>query len=192
MHSSSPCARRSRHRARKARASLSAACSVGASERWRMRSSRSPCCPVAESLHLPATPGPERRTNKRPAPWRRLGHQRSSTVPACGPVAGNGGIPLRRTRRARLRCRSRSWGGASGEGAHGGARNMISKHRGTSLLMAGTPGNRPCSGSCRRRTARRPRAKRGRAAGRSAAGSGATAKRMGRRGEAPARVEGGS
>ena len=122
-----------------AQASWSAARSVGAPQRWRMRSSRSPCCPVAESVHLPGTPGPERRTNNE----RPLAPSRSPTIqyrPACGPVASNGGIPLRRTRRARLQCRSRSWGGASGEGAHGGARNMISKHRGTSPLMAGTPG----------------------------------------------------
>ena len=51
-------------RARKARASSRAGRSDRAPMRWPMRSRRSPCSPMAASVHLPGGPGGRRRTNK--------------------------------------------------------------------------------------------------------------------------------
>ena len=70
-------------RARKARASASAARSVGARERWRTISSRSPCSPVAASVHLPGMPGGPRRTkSERPLAPSRSARDPIPALPA--------------------------------------------------------------------------------------------------------------
>ena len=86
------------------------------------------------------------------------------------------------TRRALLRCRPRSWGGSSGEGAPGGARNMISKHRGTSLAVDDRDALVPAIPPALAGAGRRGGSREARASGRPVrVGSGATAKKSGRR-----------
>ena len=140
--------------ARKARASVRAARSEPAPEAMRMRSSRSPCSPVAASVHLPGDAG-RRQADEERAP---AGAANVAGGPVAAVLAAVGEIAPADLLGARAE------GGGDGGGVHGapparmtapvktGTTDRIGEHGSTSLAAAGgTPRSRPLSGSCRRR-----------------------------------------